>query len=139
MTGRLVLAAGIVVVAAAVAFVLERRRRTAPPARGRALVPQQVDRNDFPHPATPWLVVLWSSRTCDSCRGLYEKLTPLASDDVAVVEVEFQTAPDLHRRYAIEAAPVTLVADAQGVTRASFAGTFTATDLWAKLEELRAG
>ena len=65
-------------------------------------------------------------------------MAPLASDDVAVVEVEYQTEPDLHRRYGIEAAPVTIVVDAEGVTRASFAGAFTATDLWAKLAELRA-
>ena len=65
-------------------------------------------------------------------------MAPLASAAVAVVEVEYQTDPDLHRRYQIEAAPVTIVVDAEGVTRASFAGAFTATDLWAKLAELRA-
>lgn len=138
MTTRILLAAVLVVAAALIAWVLDRRKKTGPPAQGRSLVPQQVDRADFPQPATPWLVVLWSSRTCDSCRGLFEKMAPLASDDVAVVEVEYQTEPDLHRRYAIEAAPVTIVVDAEGVTRASFAGAFTATDLWAKLAELRA-
>ena len=40
-------------------------------------------------------------------------MTPLASDDVAVVEVEFQAEPELHRRYAIEAAPMTIVVDAK--------------------------
>ena len=137
MTVRVLLAAALVVVAVLVAWVLDRRKKTGPPAQGRSLVPQQIDRHDFPQPTTPWLVVLWSSRTCDSCRGLFEKMLPLASDDVAVVEVEFQAEPDLHRRYAIEAAPVTIVVDAEGVTRASFAGAFTATDLWAKLAELR--
>jgi hypothetical protein len=139
MTTRVVLAIALVVLAAGVAWVLDRRRKTAPPMQGRALVPQQIDRADFPRPETPWLVVLWSSRTCDSCRGLFEKMAPLASDDVAVVEVEYQAQPDLHRRYQIEAAPVTIVADARGVTRAGFAGAFSATDLWARVAELRAG
>ncbi|MET1002434.1 MAG: thioredoxin family protein [Acidimicrobiia bacterium] len=137
MTSRLLLAAVLLAIACAVAWILERRRRSAPPTQGRGLVPHQVDRADFPRPDAPWLVVLWSSRTCESCRGLAEKMTPLTSDDVAVVEVEYQADPELHRRYAIEAAPVTIIVDADGVTRASFAGAFTATDLWAAVANLR--
>ena len=109
MTARLVLAIVLVVAAAIVAWVLDRRRKPAPPAQGRATVPQQLDRQDFPRTDAPWLVVLWSSRTCESCQGLFEKLTPLASDDVAVVEVEYQEQPELHKRYAIDAAPITVI------------------------------
>jgi hypothetical protein len=137
MTARIVLAATLVVVALVVAWLLERRRRPEKPAGGRALVPQQVDRADFARPDAPWLVVVWTSRACDSCRGLIDKVMPLASDDVAVVEVEFQTARELHRRYGIEAAPVTIVVDDRGVTRASFAGAFAATDLWGTVAGLR--
>jgi hypothetical protein len=139
VTSRLVLAAVLVALAGVVAWILERRRRTAPPFQGRTLVPQQLDRSDFPRPDAAWLVVLWSSRTCDSCRGLAEKLEPLRSDDVAVVEIEYQAEPELHRRYAIEAAPITVVADAEGVTRASFTGSFEAAEIWAAVAELRGG
>ena len=138
MTARVLLAVALVAVAALVAWVLERRRRTGPPTQGRSIVPHQIDRADFPRPDAPWLVVLWSSRTCASCKGLAEKLLPLSSDEVAVIEVEYQEHPDLHARYKIEAAPVTIIVDADGVTQASFAGAFTATDLWAKVAELRA-
>jgi hypothetical protein len=137
VTARIVLAIALVALAAIVAWVLDRRRRPAAPARGRALFPQQVDRNDFPRPDAPWLVVLWSSRTCEGCQGLFDKIAPVASDDVAVVEVEYQTDPELQQRYGIEAAPITMIVDARGVTRAAFTGTFTATDFWAKLAELR--
>ena len=137
MTARVVLAIVLVVVAAIVAWVLDRRRKPAPPAQSRATVPKQLDRHDFPRPDAPWLVVLWSSRTCESCQGLFEKLTPLASDDVAVVVVEYQEQPALHQRYAIDAAPITVIADREGVTRASFTGSFSATDLWAAVAELR--
>lgn len=137
MTARLVLAAALVGVAFLAAGVLERRRRTAPPARGAHLVPQQLDRADFPRPDAPWLVVLWSSQACASCDGLGEKLRPLESADVAVVEVEYQADPGLHRRYAIEAAPLTVVVDVHGVTRASYAGAFDAAELWAAVAELR--
>jgi hypothetical protein len=137
VTARIVLAVVLVVAAGIVALVLDRRRKPAAPAQSRATVPQQLDRRDFPRPDAPWLVVLWSSRTCESCQGLIDKLTPLASDDVAVVEVEYQAQPELHKRYAIDAAPITVIADHEGVTRASFTGSFSATDLWAAVAELR--
>jgi hypothetical protein len=134
---RVVLALVLIAVAAVIAVVLERRRRAAPPPRGVELVPQQVDRRDFPRPAAPWLVILWSSEACESCRGLFAKLAPLESDDVAVVEVSYQADPELQRRYRIDAAPITIVVDAEGVTRASFTGAFEASELWAALAELR--
>jgi hypothetical protein len=135
---RIVLAVVLLALAGGIAWVLDRRRRPAPPARGRATVPQQLDRDDFPRRTAPWLVVLWSSRTCDSCHGLFDKLAPLASDEVAVVEVEYPAERALHERYAIDAVPLTVVADAQGVTRASYAGAFDAATLWATVAELRA-
>ena len=67
-------------------------------------------------------------------------MAPLASADVAVVEVEYQTDPDLHRRYQIEAAPVTIVVDAEGVTARVVprAPSPPPTSGPAKLAELRA-
>ena len=137
MTLRIVLAAVLVLAAIAVATLLERRRRTAPPPIGRSIVPVQVDRADFPRPDAPWLVLAWTSSACESCRDLAAKLAPLESADVAVVEVEYQAARLLHERYRIEAAPITMVVDADGVTRASFAGAFDAAELWAAVAALR--
>ena len=137
MTIRIAVAVAVFALAAAIAWWLERRRRTAPPTQGRAVVPHQLDRNDFPRPDAPWLVVLFTSQHCDSCQGLYAKAAPLESDDVAVVEIEYTDNPALHRRYAIEAAPITVVADAAGVTRASFVGAFDAPQLWSEVADLR--
>jgi hypothetical protein len=127
----------ILVVTGAVAWWLERRRVSAPPTQGRAVVPQQLDRRDFPRPEAPWLVVLFTSEHCDSCAGLIDKAKPLASEEVSVAEVEYGAQPELHRRYDIDAAPITVLADAAGVTRASFVGAFAATDLWNALAEVR--
>ena len=137
MTARIAIAVAIVVVAGAIAWWLERRRVAAPPTQGRAVVPQQLDRHDFPRPDAPWLVVLFTSRHCDSCAGLIDKAAPLESADVSVTEVEYTAQPELHRRYEIDAAPITVLADAAGVTRASFVGVFAAADLWNALAELR--
>jgi hypothetical protein len=56
---------------------------------------------------------------------------------VSVTEVEYTANRALHERYHIDAAPITVLADADGVTRASFVGAFTATDLWNVLAEIR--
>jgi hypothetical protein len=137
VTARVIVAITIIVVAALIAWTLERRRRPSVPTQGTATIPQQLDRRDFPRPEAAWLIVLWSSRNCESCRDLFDKIAPLASEDVAVVEVEYQVDPDLHRRYRIDAAPITIVTDRDGVTRASFAGTFAASDVWGALAALR--
>ena len=122
MVVRIVVAVAILVVAVGVAWWLEHRRVVSPPSQGRAVVPQQLDRNDFPRPDAPWLVVLFTSQHCDSCAGLFDKALPLASDEVGVVEVEYTEHPDLHERYQIDAAPITVLVDASGVTRGSFVG-----------------
>ena len=62
----------------------------------------------------------------------------LASDDVVVQEVEVAGRRDLHDRYGIDAVPTILLADREGVVRASFVGPPTATDLWAAVAEARA-
>jgi hypothetical protein len=56
---------------------------------------------------------------------------------VAVDDVEVTARRDVHERYGIEAVPTIVVADADGVVRASFVGPPTATDLWAAVAEVR--
>lgn len=136
MEPRILLAVGLVLVAAVVAYVIERRRPD-PPLRGAHPVPSRLHRSDFAGSERPWLVVLFSSRTCESCAEVATKLDALSSDEVAVQEVEYSTDRALHERYAVEAVPMTLVADADGVVRVSFTGRVTATDLWAAVAEAR--
>jgi hypothetical protein len=139
VTLRIVIAATLVVVLAGVAWWLERRRRRDAPSQGAPVTPVQLDRRDFPSPETPWLVVLFTSDACASCEGLYDKAAPLAGNEVAVVEVGWPAGRVLHERYQVHLAPLTLVADHDGVVRATFAGAFNAPDLWNALADLRAG
>jgi hypothetical protein len=138
MTVRIVVAVALFALLAALAWWLERRRRDDAPTQMASLPPAQLDRADFPRPLVPWLVLLFTSKNCDSCAGLYDKAVALESDDVAVVEVEYFANPELHERYHVEAAPMTLVADADGVVRMSFIGAFAAPELWSAVAELRA-
>jgi len=129
---RLAVAGAVIVVAVLAARWLERRR-PAPPARGTYPVPAQLDRDDFPRPEAPWIVVLFSSRTCDSCAPMAEKVAALASESVATCEIEAVEHRDLHRRYSIEGVPMVVVADEAGVVRAGFVGITSSEDLRAAL------
>lgn len=135
---RPLIAVAVVAVALVVAWLVQRRRPEAPTG-GRWSVPGQLDRADFPAPATPWLVAVFTSATCDACAATVTKAEALASPSVAVAEVELGTEPELHRRYGIDAVPLLVLADAEGVVRASFVGPPSATDLWAAVADIRDG
>lgn len=132
------IAAGLGVAAVAAAAVLRRRPGHAAPTQpARDRVPVQLDRADFDHRDVRWLVVVFTSDTCLSCAEVKEKAAVLACADVAYQEVSWQADRPLHERYQIDAVPVVVLADAEGVVRASFVGRPTATDLWAAVAEAR--
>lgn len=133
---RLLVVLVVAAVAVVVALVVQRRQPAAPVATGYH-VPGQLHRRDFDRPDAEWLVVVFTSSTCSSCAGVWDKVRVLESDAVATQEVEVSAHRELHDRYRIDGVPTTVVADPDGVVRASFLGPATATDLWAALAELR--
>jgi hypothetical protein len=135
---RVVIALVLIGIAVVVAVVLERRSKPAPPTQPRRWeVPTQLDRADFEGAGVPWLVAVFTSSTCASCEQVVPKAKVLASPSVAVTEVPYQSRKDLHERYAVDVVPTLVVADPEGVVRASFVGVPTATDLWAAVAEAR--
>lgn len=134
---RLIVAAVLVAVAVVVAVLLDRRRPQAPTQPRRWEVPAQIDRSVFPHAERPWLVAVFTSATCDSCARTLPKVRVLESADVATADIAYQDRKDLHEQYAVDVVPMTIVADPDGVVRASFIGEPTATDLWAAVAEVR--
>jgi len=135
----LVLAIAVVValVAVVIAWWLRRERAPAPPPRDAHPVPRQLRRDDFPRADAPWLVAYFSSSTCASCQGLGPKVAVLESREVATCELSFEEAREVHDRYQIEAIPMILIADGQGIVRRAFVGATSATDLWAAVAEVR--
>jgi hypothetical protein len=134
---RLLIAAGLAIVAVAVAAVLRRRQAVDAPSQPAWSAPAQLDRADFEHPDSPWLVVVFSSATCETCAAMVARAGALASPILAVQEAEAGARAELHKRYGIEAVPITVLADAEGVVRASFVGPASATDLWAAVAATR--
>ncbi len=133
---RVLLAVGLAAVVAVVAVVLERRR-PQPPTQRRWAVPDQLDRSDFERPGAPFLVAVFSSATCDSCAQTVAEAQHMASGDVVVQEVDVSGRGDLHHRYNIEAVPTLVVADREGVVRASFVGPVPDGGLEEVFDELR--
>ena len=115
----------LVVVIAAVALgvaTLVNRRRPDAPSTPQFAVPQQLDRGDFGHTDHDWLLVLFSSATCLSCRDARDVIDPVRQTAVAVTEVDFEAHRPIHERYAIDGVPALVLADAEGVVRWSFLG-----------------
>ena len=134
---RLLVAAAIVAVVAVVALIVRSRRAADPPTQRRYHVPAQLDRRDFARPDSPWLVAVFTSATCNACQDVLSKARVLETAEVAVAEVEFDAARELHSKYDVDAVPMVLICGPDGVTRASFLGPVTATDLWAAVAEAR--
>lgn len=135
---RVLLVVVLATAAAAVALVIERRRRPPAPTNVRHTLPERLDRRDFSRPEAPWLVAVFTSATCHTCGGVWDKARHLASDEVAVQDIDVTAHPEVHRKYAIDAVPAVVVADGSGAVRAGFLGPVTATDLWATVAEVRA-
>ncbi len=132
---RVLLVLGALAIAGAFATVLGRR--TAAPSSNTHHVPSVLDRRDFIHPDAPWLVAVFTSSTCDTCAGVWERAELLASDVVACQRIDFQDDTSLHERYRIDGVPTLVVADADGAVRRAFLGPVTATDLWAAVADER--
>ena len=146
MALRIMIALGLGAIALAVALVAHRQdsdhRAKAPQRSGSPIatghsVPAQIYRSDFVRPETTWLVVLFSSAACGGCADMAKKVAVLDSEAVATTEIEYSVQPALHTRYNVDAVPLIVIADCDGVVRRSFFGSTSATDLWAALAELR--
>jgi hypothetical protein len=133
---RIVIALVLVAIAVVIALIVERRR-PAPPTQPTYAVPSQLDRDDFDRPDAPWLVVVFTSATCATCKDVLVKARPLESATVAVQEVEAVAQADLHKRYDIDAVPMLVLADAEGVVRGSLIGPASAEEIWLAVGEIR--
>lgn len=130
------IASAVVAVAVVAGLVLRRRQQVAAPTQVHQAMPAQLDRADFAA-TQPWLVVVFSSASCHTCADVVRKAEVLESAGVGVVDVEFTANRQLHLKYRIDAVPIVVVADDQGVVHAGFVGLVTATDLWAAVAEAR--
>ena len=133
---RLLLLIAVAAAASVVAALVQRRSPDAPVRTGWS-VPDQLDRADFTRPGAPWLVVVFTSASCQACGAVMDTARPLESDQVAVQEVEVGADRRVHDRYRIDAGPLVAVVDGDGVVRAHHLGPVTEAHLWGTLAEVR--
>ncbi len=132
---RVLLVLGAVLIAGIVAVVLGRK--PGAPASNTHHVPNLLDRADFLRPDADWLVAVFTSATCNTCEGVWERAELLASDAVAAQRIDYQDDKALHERYRIDGVPTLVIADNDGTVKRAFLGPVTATDLWAAMAEER--
>jgi len=133
---QVVIAIAVVVGAVGLGLFLRKRQQVAAPTQPSRATPAQLDRADF-EPSTQWLVAVFSSATCDTCADVARKAAVLQSPSVGVVEIEYGAHRALHKKYDIQAVPIVVIADSEGIVRAGFAGPVTAEDLWGALADVR--
>mgnify|MGYP000912497657 CR=1 FL=1 len=128
-----------IVVAICLTAIYAQKRKTGETFETRYEPPVKIERNDFPGKNADALVVLFTSKVCNSCENVISKASVLQSGEVDVVNVEFEDAQGkkLHSKYQIEAVPTLVICDINGVVSKSFVGPVTATDLWAEVARLR--
>jgi len=134
---RLLLVIGAVVVAALIAAWLTRRPGATPAANTTTNIPVELVRDDFARPDAPWLVAIFTSATCSTCAGVVERAAALASDDVAVQELEVGAEPKLHERYGIDGVPTLVLADAGGEVKLAHLGPISTSELWSRVAVAR--
>ncbi len=132
---RVVLVVGGLIIAGAVVAILGRR--TDAPAANVHHIPGQLDRSDFDRPEVRWLVAVFTSATCKTCAGVWERARHLESPQVAVQQLELSREGTIHERYGIDAVPTLVIADETGEVKRAFLGPTTSTDLWAAMAEIR--
>jgi thioredoxin-related protein len=124
-------------VIALLANLWQRKRQVDAPTQGATEVPSQIDRSDFARPDAPWIVLAFTSATCQTCSDIERKVRVLETNSVAIQILEYTAERELHERYKVDAVPTVLMADANGVVQANFLGPVSATDLWAALARAR--
>jgi len=129
--------AALILVMAATLGVVVRKRKPDAPSQTSNLIPQQLNRKDFVSPEKPWLLVVFTSSTCDACQDVATKAKVLTSQDVAVQIIDYLEMRNLHEQYAIDSVPTTVIADNLGVVQYGVLGPITATDLWAAMARCR--
>ena len=133
---RLLVLAVVAALAGLLAVLLQRWRPGGPVATGWS-VPGHLERADFAKPDVPWLVAVFSSTDCPTCASMVTEAYSLASALVVVQEVPAEAASQLHDRYQVDAVPMLVVADGDGLVRAHHLGPSAPGELQGVLEEAR--
>ena len=97
-------------------------------------IPGHLSREDFGFLNEPWLVVIFSAESCETCKPVVTESMQLTSLGIAIQEVAAETNKDLHEKYDIDAVPMLLLVDKFGVVRSSHLGPINFNEVKKSIE-----
>ena len=97
-------------------------------------IPGHLSREDFGFLNEPWLVVIFSSESCETCKPVVAEGMKLTSLGIAIQEVAAETNRGLHEKYDINAVPMLLLVDKFGVVRSSHLGSINFDEVKKSIE-----
>jgi len=124
---RLLIIIAVGLVATLIAAMYRRRQPEAAPTP-TGDVPASVDRADFVAPDSPWLLAVFTSKTCLACAGVVGALSGFESNSVALQNVEVSDDAALHKKYRIDSVPMALAVDREGLVQQAYVGPLSPAD-----------
>jgi hypothetical protein len=135
---RVLVAVGLALLAVVIVWFIQRRRPAQAPIEAASHeAPERIDRSEFVSPEVRWLIVVFSSETCEGCQQVLASARRLVARDVAVEDVTFQRHRDRQERYGITAVPTTIIAGPDGVVQRWWIGSVRFDEVAAALRALR--
>lgn len=113
--------AGAVLIALTVSALASRSAAQAP-SDAEHHIPEHLDAPDFHNTSADRMLVVFSSRECNTCATVVENVSQMGRPGLLIDVVEIENRPALHSKYGIDAVPTILLAEPTGQVIKSFLG-----------------
>ena len=118
---RLLIAAGLGLAAVLIGMLLRRSGPPPPISVRRNQLPTRVSLTELGADSVPTLVIFTES-SCQSCREAEGVIRGPAGAELPVLEYEYGESAEVHKKFAIDTVPTTLVVGADGTVVAGWLG-----------------
>jgi thioredoxin-like negative regulator of GroEL len=81
-------------------------------------------------------VIVFTESSCDSCQTAVRLVRGPAGAGIRVADIEYGAEPELHKKFAIDTVPTTLVVDSEGNVLAGWTGRVDLSQFTTALAEL---
>tara|TARA_B110000438_G_C15718987_1_gene608891 strand:+ start:115 stop:534 length:420 start_codon:yes stop_codon:yes gene_type:complete len=121
---------------AALFSLLLRKTTSRDRIRSGWTVPGHLERSDFAFRNEPWIALVFSSNTCETCKSVIDAAKGLSIKSIPFQEISVEENKELHDRYGIDAVPMLLILDNFGVVRSHYLGPVALSRLEDDFDEI---
>lgn len=82
---------------------------------------------------SPWALWIFTAQSCMTCPGVVKLARQLESEEVSIHEFPIEEDEDIHRLYAIDSVPLTLIINETGVVERWFFGPLNLAEVKAHI------